>query len=59
VGPIDTKLDKKSSYGEIIFANRDELDVEAMGAFCSIHGTTGVFSGRYYYEVTLKTCGLM
>ena len=59
VGPIETKLDKKSSYGEIIFAGRDDLDVEAMGSFCSIRATTGVFSGRYYYEVTLKSCGLM
>ena len=59
VGPIETKLNKESSFGEIIFANRDPLDIEAMGNFCSIRATTGVFSGRYYYEVTLKTSGLM
>lgn len=53
------KLDTKSACGGVIFSNRDHLDVEATSNFVSIRANTGVFSGRYYYEVQLKTNGLM
>ena len=59
VGPKVSALDKKSSYGEVLFAGRDQLDVEALGSFASVRANTAVFSGRYYYEVQLKTNGLM
>jgi len=52
IGPRISCLDQKSSYGEIIFADRDtNLDVEAISSFCSVRANTGVFSGRFYYEV--------
>jgi len=35
------------------------LDVEAVSGFASIRANTGVFAGRYYYEVNLKSAGLM
>ena len=54
-----SNLDQKSAYGEIIFADRNNLDVEAISSFCSIRANTGVFSGKFYYEVQLKTNGLM
>ena len=59
IGPKDTKLDPKSAYGDVIFSGRDELDVEAISSYCSIRANTAVFSGRYYFEVLLKTNGLM
>ena len=59
IGPKQVTLDEKSSHGGVIFANRDHLDVEATSNFASVRGNTGVFSGRYYYEVLLKTNGLM
>ena len=45
------KLDTASAYGNMIFAGKDGLDVEAMDSFCSIRANTAVFSGRYYYEI--------
>lgn len=59
VGPVETKLDKKSANGEIIFSGKDDLDIEAMSSFSSIRATTGVFKGRFYFEVMLKSSGLM
>jgi hypothetical protein len=59
LGPKEVKLDTKSANGDVIFAGRDGLDVEAVGNFASIRANTAVFSGRYYYEVQLKTDGLM
>jgi Kip1 ubiquitination-promoting complex protein 1 len=38
---------------------RDDLDVEAISKFSSVRANTGVFSGRFYYEILLKTSGLM
>ena len=58
IGPKITKIDKKSAYGDVLFG-RDDLDVEGISKFCSIRANTGVFGGRYYYEVLLKTSGLM
>jgi hypothetical protein len=52
-------LDEKTAFGEVIFATRENLDVEAMSNFASIRANTAVFSGRFYYEVQLKTNGLM
>lgn len=51
LGPKEVKLDTKSAYGDVIFAGRDGLDVEAVGSFASIRANTAVFSGRYYYEL--------
>ena len=59
VGPVETKLDKKSAYGDIFFSSRDDLDVEAMSSFSSVRATTGVFAGRFYFEVMLKSSGFM
>lgn len=59
IGPKDTILDQKNSYGELIFAAKDGLDVEAIDKFTSIRANTAVFSGRFYYEVLLLTNGLM
>lgn len=59
IGGKESKLDKKSAYGDVIFSGRENLDVEAISSFASIRANTGVFSGRYYYEVQLKTSGLM
>ena len=59
IGAKESKLDSKSAYGDVIFSGRDNLDVEAISSFASIRANTGVFSGRYYYEVQLKTSGLM
>ena len=53
------KLDTKSAYGDVIFSRTNNLDVEATSKFVSIRANTGVFSGKYYYEVQLKTCGIM
>lgn len=59
VGPVETKLDSNSSYGDIYFSAKNPLEVEAMSAFSSIRASTGVFAGRFYFEVMLKTSGLM
>jgi hypothetical protein len=59
IGPRISCLDQRSSYGEIIFSDKENLDVEAISSFCSVRANTGVFSGRFYYEVQLKTNGLM
>jgi Kip1 ubiquitination-promoting complex protein 1 len=59
LGPKEVKLDSKNAYGEFILADKQGLDVEAVGSFVSIRANTAVFSGRYYYEVMLKTDGLM
>ena len=57
LGPKETKLDPKSAYGDVIFSGRDQLDVEAISSLASIRANTAVFSGRYYFEVLLKTRG--
>lgn len=59
IGPKEVKLHKKSAYGEALYYGRDELELEAISSFYSVRANTGVFSGRYYYEVQLKTNGLM
>jgi Kip1 ubiquitination-promoting complex protein 1 len=59
LGPKEVRIDTKSAFGDVIFAGRDGLDVEAVGSFASVRANTAVFSGRYYYEVLLKTDGLM
>ena len=59
IGPKITKLDKKSAYGDLLLFGRDDVDVEGISKFCSIRANTGVFAGRYYYEVLLKSSGLM
>lgn len=51
IGPKETKLDPKTAYGDVIFSGRENLDVEAISSFASIRANTGVFSGRYFYEV--------
>ena len=59
IGPKDVKIEKKGSYGNIHFQSKENLDVEATSGFASVRANVGVFSGRYYYECTLKTSGLM
>ena len=59
IGPKETQLDLKNSHGELIFAAKDGLDVEAISKFTSIRANAAVFSGRYYFEVLLLTNGLM
>lgn len=60
IGPVVTKLDPKSGYGTIhCHDKKDCLDVEATSGFASIRANTGVFKGRYFYEVVLRTNGLM
>jgi len=49
----------KSAHGQIHFASRDCLDVEAVSSFASVRANAGVFSGRYFYECQLMTSGLM
>ena len=44
-------MDAKSAYGDVIFARANKLDVEATSWFVSIRANTGVFAGKYYYEV--------
>jgi hypothetical protein len=41
----------------VIFPGKDGLDVEATSSIASIRANTGVFLGKYYYEVQLKTSG--
>jgi len=59
IGPAKVMMDKRSAYGQIHFKNRNNLEVECTSSFASVRANTGVFSGRYYYEVFLKTSGLM
>ena len=59
VGPSEVKIDNKSIYGDVLLTGRDNLDIEAISSFCSVRANVGVFSGRYYYEVQLRTSGLM
>jgi hypothetical protein len=59
IGPKVCRLNKKSQYGEALFYGRDELEIEAISSFYSVRANVGVFSGRYYFEVMLKTSGLM
>lgn len=59
VGPVAVKMDKKSMYGKVNFKTKENLDIECKSSFGSIRANVGVFSGRYYYEVLLKTDGLM
>lgn len=59
IGPQEVKLDTRSAYGELIVSGKDDLFAEAMGSFCSVRANAGVFAGRYYYEVVLRTSGLM
>jgi hypothetical protein len=59
VGPVKVMLDKKTAFGAVHFKTKENLDVECSASFASIRANTGVFSGRYYYEVLLKTNGLM
>jgi Kip1 ubiquitination-promoting complex protein 1 len=62
VGRIGAKqacLDLTSKFGEVLQSSRDDLDIEAISQFVSIRANVGVFSGCYYYEVMLKTMGLM
>lgn len=59
IGPKETRMDQKSMYGHIHFSGKDHLDLEATSSFVSCRANTGVFSGRFYYEVHLKTDGHM
>jgi hypothetical protein len=59
IGPKEAKLDTNSAYGEYIFSGKENLEVEATNSFVSMRANVGVFSGKYYYEVHLKTNGLM
>jgi Kip1 ubiquitination-promoting complex protein 1 len=43
----------------VLLFGRDDVDVEGISKFCSIRANTGVFAGRFYYEVLLKSSGLM
>lgn len=56
---MNAKMDKKTAYGKIHFKTKEYLDLECMSSFSSIRSNVGVFGGRYYYEVLLKTNGLM
>ena len=51
IGPKQVKLDTKSAYGDVIFSRTNNLDIEATSRFVSIRANTGVFAGKYYYEV--------
>ena len=51
MGPKIAKIDSKTAYGSIHFANKENLDLEAISDFVSAKANVGVFSGRYYYEV--------
>ena len=53
------ELDQKSSYGDLHHQQHNKLDVEALSGFASVRANVGVFSGRYFYEVQLKSDGLM
>ena len=57
IGPREVKLDWKTAFGELL--SKEDYDVEAVGSFASIRANTGVFKARFYYEVQLKTNGLM
>lgn len=37
----------------------DDLDIEATSRWSSVRANTAVFAGKYYFEVTLKSSGLM
>ena len=59
VGAKQACLDFASKFGEVLQSSRDELDIEALSEFVSIRANVGVFLGCYYYEVMLKTNGLI
>ena len=59
VGPKEVELDTKSCYGDLHYHSRKLIDVEAVSGFVSVRANTGVFAGRYFYEVQLKSDGLM
>lgn len=58
VGPKEAMMDKKTMHGQFHFKTKENLDLECLSQFGSIRGNVGVFNGRYYYEVLLKTNGL-
>lgn len=57
IGPSKTSLDQESVFGRI--TEKDLLIEGTSREFNSIRGDTGFFKGCWYYEVTLKTDGLM
>lgn len=59
IGPVQAKINKKSGYGEALYFGKEDLEFEATSSFYSVRANVGVFSGRYYYEVMLKSSGLM
>ena len=59
VGPASVKMDSDSKYGNFNFKTSDYLDLQASSSWASIRANAGVFSGRYYYEATLRTGGTM
>lgn len=58
IGKPLTQMDLQKSYGTM--GDEDmALEVEARSKWVSCRANTGVFKGVWYYEVTLKTDGLM
>lgn len=49
----------KSVTGNIKQFDQIGNDVEAVSQFTSLRANVAVFSGKYYYEVSLLTSGLM
>mmetsp|Transcript_39090 Transcript_39090/g.59613 ORF Transcript_39090/g.59613 Transcript_39090/m.59613 type:complete len:96 (+) Transcript_39090:542-829(+) len=57
VGPATPSLD--TVYGDVYNDRSNKLDIEALSRWASVRCNVGVFSGRYYFEVQLKTAGVM
>ncbi|KAA6390639.1 MAG: hypothetical protein EZS28_013834 [Streblomastix strix] len=56
VGPITTEWNEGSKTGDMILFQNNEI--YSNGGFSSIRANTGIFRGKWQYEVQLKTKGL-
>lgn len=59
VGPPITHMDFESTNGRFKKEHPTSLEFEASSQFASVRANTGIFKGVFYYEVLLKTDGLM
>ena len=58
LGPALVQVDRSSTSGQLAYGPSGLL-VESLANFSSLRGTACVFTGRWQYEVTLHTAGIV
>ena len=58
LGPKNVRLDTSSHYG-LFIVSPDRLSVNSQGNFSTMRANTGVYRGKWIYEVQLGSKGVM